>query len=521
MIAVRRIYTYLVTFAALGTLGLGVANLLRALLEAWVGTVSAASPGYLQDQVSLWGAAALVGLPIWFVHWTWAQRLSRDPAERSSPLRRLFLYGVLAGSTLTGWIALDEIVSGLVTAISGAPVALARAAIPPLPLVGIAAGVWLYHWRIAAADRQAVGEAGASATLRRWYVYGFAWTGLLVLLSGAQTVLMNTWLLITAEPAGYELGLPGVSNAIIGLMVWSLHWIWVPKLLDSNSREQDRRSTLRSVYLFLGLAVMVVGTLSGISQALYYMLARLLGIATPGGVGGSLLQAAAGPVSVAIVYGAGWWYQRAVIGRSARELEIPRQVGVRRIYEYLTALVALAVLSVGVAGLLWMLGDVITQTSSTLGADWWRDRVSLFATLTIVGLPVWLLHWRPRAAAEAHSLSRRIYLYAALVGAMLALLGSGGVAVYRLLSIALGSAAAGASIDLSHAVAIGIVAAGVAAYHWRMVRMDMEVRLPAARITEPEPARVVVELAAPTQTAIDAALEFLRDQGVTVRHRAA
>lgn len=519
MTATRRIYIYLVTFAALGTLALGVANLLRALLEAWVGAVSAASAGYLQDQVSLWGAAALVGLPIWFVHWTWAQRLSRDPAERSSALRRLFLYGVLAGSMLTAWIALDEILSGIVTAISGAPVALARAAIPPLPLVGVAAGVWLYHWRIAAADRQAVGEMGASATLRRWYVYGFALSGFMALLSGAQMVLMNTWLLITAASVGYGLGVPGVSNAIIGLLVWSLHWLWIPVLLDPASREEDQRSTLRSAYLFLGLAVVVFGTLIGISQALYYLLARLLGIATPGGVGGSLLQTAAGPVSVAVVYGTGWWYQRAVISRSARELEIPRQVGVRRIYEYLTALVALAVLSVGLAGLLWMLGDVITQTPNTLGSDWWRDRVSLFATLTIVGLPVWLLHWRPRAGAEAQSLSRRIYLYAALIGAMLALLGSGGVAVYWILSIALGSAGASASINLSHAVAVSIVAGGVAAYHWRMVRMDMQVRVPAVRTTEP--ARVVVELAAPSQTAIDTALQVLRDQGVTVRYRAA
>jgi Domain of unknown function (DUF5671) len=519
MTAVRRIYIYLVTFAALTTLGLGVANLLRALLEAWVSTTSAASPGYLQDQVSLWGAAALVGLPVWFVHWSWAQRLSRDVAERSSPLRRLFLYGVLAGSVLTAWIALDEILSGVANAVSGTSVSLARVAIPPLPLVGVAAGVWLYHWRVAAADRDAVGETGASATLRRWYVYGFAWSGLLALLFGAQTVLMDTLLRMTTGPAGYGQAVPGLSDALIGLAVWSMHWIWLPRRLDPTSQQEDQRSTLRSVYLFLGLAVVVLGTLVGISQALYYALARLLGISTPGGVGGSLLEAAAGPVSVAIVYGVGWWYQRAVIGRSARELEIPRQVGVRRIYEYLTALVALTVLSVGLAGLLWMLGDALTQAPNTVGADWWRDRLSLFATLTIVGLPVWLLHWRPRAGADAQSLARRIYLYTALIGSMLALLGSGAVAVYRLLSIALGSASPDVRVDLSHALAVGIVAAGIAAYHWRMIRKDMEQRVPAAAVTES--ARVIVELAAPTQTAIDAALQLLRDQGVTVRHRTA
>jgi hypothetical protein len=212
-------------------------------------------------------------------------------------------------------------------------------------------------------------------------------------------------------------------------------------------------------------------------------------------------------------------YQRSLIARLAGELEVPRQLGVRRIYEYLTALVALAVLAVGLAGLLWMLRDAITHTSDTLDADWWRDRLSLFATLTVVGLPVWLLHWRPRPGAEAQSLARRIYLYTALFCAMLALLGSGAVTLYRVLSIALGSARTStATIDLSHAMTIALVAAGIAAYQWRAVRMDMQVRAPAT--TVPAPAQVVVELAAPTATAIDAALESLREQGLTVRRRA-
>jgi hypothetical protein len=249
---------------------------------------------------------------------------------------------VLACSTIAAWVASDEVVSGVAMAIVGAPVARARIAGPPLALMAVAAGVWAYQWRIAAADRDLVGETAASATLRRWYLYGFALSGLVALLLGAQMVLMATWLLVAATAVGYAVGVPGVSNAIIGLLVWGVHWAWLPRLLDPTSRQQNQRATLRSVYLFLALAVVLVGTLSGISQALYYVLARLLGIVTPAGVGGSLVQAAAGPVSVAIVYGIGWWYQRSVIARLARELEVPRQVGVRRIYEYLTALVALA-----------------------------------------------------------------------------------------------------------------------------------------------------------------------------------
>jgi uncharacterized protein DUF5671 len=519
MTAVRRIYLYVVTFAALTSVGLGIANLIRAILETWLSTASSATTGYLQDQVSQWGAAAVVGLPIWYAHWSWARRLTTDVAERSSPLRRLFLYAVLSGSTIVIWGAANEVLSGVAMAIVSAPITLIRIAIPPLPLVAVGSGVWLYHWRIAAIDRDLVGETGASATLRRWYIFGFALSGFIALLVGCQMALMATWLRLTTSGTGSALGVPGVSDATLGLFIWFVHWAWLARLLDANTRQQDQRATLRSVYLFIALAIVLIGTLSGVSQALYYVLARLLGISAPGGVGGSLIQAAAGPVSVAIVYGAGWLYQRGAIARSAYEIELPRQLGVRRIYQYLTALVALAALAVGLTGLLWTFGDLVTRTSATLGADWWRDRVSLFATLTIVGLPVWLLHWRPRQTRGDQSLARRIYLYTSLIGAMLALLGSAAATVYRALSLVLGSAdSSTATIDLSHSLAIAVVAAGIAIYQWRMVQRDA--RDSAKAPQAPAPAHVVVELAAPTATLIDAALEYLRGQGVTVRHHA-
>jgi hypothetical protein len=189
---------------------------------------------------------------------------------------------------------------------------------------------------------------------------------------------------------------------------------------------------------------------------------------------------------------------------------------VRRLYEHLVALVALAVLAVGLTGLLWMLGDAISGAPGTLGQAWWRDRISLFTTLTIVGLPVWLLHWRAPTELTPRSLVRRIYLYVTLIAAVLALLGSGAAAIYRLLSLVLGAASASTvGIELSHALAVAIVAAGLAAYHWRMVRLDM--RTVAARPAAGVPAEIVVELRAPSATALDAALESLRSAGVTVQ----
>src|SRR5207248_4053917 len=148
---------------------------------------------------------------------------------------------------------------------------------------------------------------------------------------------------------------------------------------------------------------------------------RLLGVERPGGVGGDLLQAAAGPGSALIVYGVVWAYQRQVLRRQAAAFsEAPRQAGIRRLYMYVIALVALGLLTSGVAGLLWTLCDVLFAPGATTG-DFWRERVALFATLAIVGLPVWVLHWHPSAGSpdEARSLARRLYVYLSLIAAML------------------------------------------------------------------------------------------------------
>src|SRR5205085_7151844 len=64
----------------------------------------------------------------------------------------------------------------------------------PLPFAVVALVVWLYHGRVAARDRDLVGEVGGSATLRRWYLYGAAYLGLLTLLAGVSSLLETLWL---------------------------------------------------------------------------------------------------------------------------------------------------------------------------------------------------------------------------------------------------------------------------------------------------------------------------------------
>src|SRR5581483_9970896 len=137
---------------------------------------------------------------------------------------------------------------------------------------------------------------------------------------------------------------------------------------------------------------------------------------------------------------------------------------------------------------------------------------SLFLTLVVVGLPTWLAHWRPAPPdAERRALSRRLYLFAALLGSVLTLLGSGAYAIQRLLALLLGASTIPPWTDVEHAASLSVVALAVALYHWRVLRADGEQR--ATEIVETPtalpPGRLVVEIVGATEADVTAALTAL------------
>jgi len=96
---IRRIYAYLLAFAGLAMVSIAMANLVQLLVDLVLQVPVVSSDRYVRDTVSLYAAAALVGLPVWLVHWLWIGRSVRaDPEERASTLRRLYVYAVLVGA---------------------------------------------------------------------------------------------------------------------------------------------------------------------------------------------------------------------------------------------------------------------------------------------------------------------------------------------------------------------------------------------------------------------------------------
>src|SRR5258708_9633291 len=130
------------------------------------------------------------------------------------------------------------------------------------------------------------------------------------------------------------------------------------------------------------------------------------------------------PGSYVMVYGPAWFLIRRRLARDAANGEAARQAGMRRLYTNLVALVSMGALAVGAADLLAAVAQAAEAPIIGVPAPGWKDPVSLGAPLLSVRAAVWLAHWRRVPwLEEAHALSRRLYLWAVLLGSVLAVLG--------------------------------------------------------------------------------------------------
>jgi hypothetical protein len=499
-VILRRLYLYLVSAASLALLAVGLIFLGDTILLFVFNDPTAESS---RAQLAIFTAMTVVALPVWGVHFWFARRFAmRDPYERASAIRRLYFYwacivtSLAAAQTLafTLYLLLQPVLdeqpfNGLVTA------QLAWATFVLVDLFAL-------HFIIASKDRAAVGEEGASATLRRWYMYIALLVGLLTMLSGAALLLQLGWtkLILGSVDKYTYLSLPA-GSALAGAALWGFH----ARAIAVSHLSDDRHSTLRALEGFVAVAISIAIALFGATQILYYALARGLGVSNPGGAGSNLLAALATPGSLLLVYGVAWFLTRRRLARDARAQEADRQAGVRRLYNNLASLISLGAMAYGAGALLATLAEQLEAPIIGVTPPDWKDPVSLSATLLIVGAAVWVAHWRPAPwAADRQSFSRKLYVWAALLGSVLAVLGAG-VGLLNALLQQLFSAHPKlndvSNLDFARFLAVIVVAAVVGFYHWRVLRADAAARPPKAA------APAVAVVAAPTVAKTQAANE--------------
>jgi hypothetical protein len=504
-VILRRLYLYLVSAGALGLLAAGLALLGKTALLFLFNDSSAQSS---RTELATFSAMTLVALPVWGVHFWFAQKFAHgDPLERASALRRLYLYLACFGSAIGAAVLFSLAIGSLLAPLDGDQLDGMVAAQLGWALFVLLA-IFIFHFRIAASDRGAVDEAGASASLRRWYMYLALLIGTLLILAGTSQLLQAAWWRLTLPGQQYypHLAYPA-GQMLAGLALWGFH----ARAISRRHLSDDRHSTLRALEGFLVVAVSIATAMIGASQMLYYGLARGLGVEHPGGLlNDSIVASLGGPASQFLVYGVAWILMRRRLARDAVSQEADRQAGVRRLYTNLAALVSLVAWGIGAGGLVWTLAEQAEAPLIGVQPNDWKDPVSLWVTLLVVGLAVWIAYWRHAPwATDRQSLSRRLYVWAALLGSVLVLIGGGVGLVYAVLQQLFSvnpSLTDKSNLGFGHYLAVIVVAAGIGFYHWKVLRADAAAR-PARVVAAPAVAQSVPVLIvpAPAETqAVDA-----------------
>jgi len=501
--AVRRFYVYLVAFVSQIAMLVGVNGIVDILSRAWLQSEGLLAGVYLRTATANAVSVLVVATPLFLIHWWLAQRFRSDPAERQSVLRKLFLYG----STAAGLIMLLSNAYRLIREIGwlalGAPVA-ATEILPAGWLhwsVMAAFGVGLvYYWHsILVGDGDFGNEATAARFVRQLFLAIAGLIGLGIAVWGARTLIQIGLQVAIDQVTGafdlnwWRMPLGGAwSQVLVGL--WLLHAIWQQWQDIVRIRAAEGHAALRRVYLYIGVLVGAIATLTPAALLLREGLLLLFG--TGGGSTAELLDRMVGPVSFIPVGAVVWrWYWTTLRRETDAYGDSGESATIRRIYAYLVAATGLALLWAGAVALLHALID-----AALAGGDVWRDPLANGIALLAVGAPIWAIFWRraqsiaerndTAGASERDSWPRKLYLYGvALVGALVLLFTLAQV-IYRVLLTLMGEPTMALSAnELAHRLADSAVAAVLWAVHLLAIRVDGRFeKLPDAELTQAAPA---------------------------------
>jgi hypothetical protein len=476
----RRWYFYVVSAISLQAVTWAVIALLRNLL---LPLLKPAGPPFSPrvESIALQISVILIGLPMFLLHWRWA---SRDAAgSRLLPERFLYLY-VMIGAFLVPLISnANGFLQALLRLLSSTP-PLRQFAINDLPdeakllytaVAMLVLGVMLfYHTRLLKADRSYPAAITLTAPIHRLFIYIFSAVGL-VMTSFAAANSLQLLLLFSGDSSDLAASrqlINAIAALITGLFVWLFFWHRAQQLFYSGG-EEEQRSLLRKIYLYLVILLAVYATVGALTAILAGVFRRFLDLQP---------QSGSGVVISALIVGAAVWAYHALVLREDTRL-VPmqeEQAGLRRLYWYLVAGVGLLVLLVGFGSLLSVLFD-----PGSYIVDRQREDLAWAAAMLVAGLFVWIIPWRsiqketaepdPQGLIARNAITRRFYLFFFLLLATLTFLITAVFILSRLLLAVLGEPQSAEAIRaLALAAAYAIMAGLVWLYHGWILQGDRQ-----------------------------------------------
>ena len=441
MRTIRRLYFYIVALISLEVVLWGVIGLLRSIFSSrLVNTADALAQAL---------ALVLVGLPIFLFHWLWSQRAAmKDDEERSASLRAIFFYAVLLGTLIPVVQNLLALISRLLLGVT--KISYSRALMggyqtwqDNLIAIIINSVVAYYFWvSLKDAWSSLDNECDTFSDVRRLYRYLWLLYSLLMTIFGVQQILR--YILYLPVPkyilgtVGQEMFANGLSLLLVGTPLWVYTW---GICQDALLAPAERDSNLRLGVLYLLSLGCVITVLTAGGLLLNVILRWVLGESMQGY---EFMQEVGGPLSLGIPLAMVWAYYGSWLNKQITSDEvITRREGKQRLYYYILSLLGLAAAFIGVASLLSFIIDLLTF-NAFWGDTVMRDRLASSLATLAVGLPLWLMTWRPMQAQameesdsgdhSRRSTIRRVYLYLALFAGVIGGMASAVGLVYQVIS---------------------------------------------------------------------------------------
>ncbi|MGD8402170.1 MAG: DUF5671 domain-containing protein [Anaerolineales bacterium] len=479
MRTIRRLYFYIVTLISLEVVVWGVINLLRSIFSS--GLVDAS------DVLAQALALVLVGVPIFLFHWLWTQRaaINDEEEERTASLRAIFFYAVLIGTLVPVVQNLLAFVNRVALGVSD--IAVSRALVggsqswqDNLIAIFINGVVGFYFFNTLRAEWKSLPEIENFADVRRLYRYLWLLYGLSMVVYGAQQILRFIFYIPVPTNLLGEVGREMFVNGLALLLIGTPLWVYAWRICqDALSVSAEKESNLRLGVLYLLSLGGVITVLSAGGTLLDVVLSWALGEAMKGY---EFVQQIGGPISLGIPLAGVWAYYGGWLNQQIQSDEnLTRRAGKKRLYYYILSALGLGAAFIGIALVFTFVIDLVT--SNAFWGESLRSRLAAAISTLVVGLPLWLLTWRPmqaEALAEGdagdharRSTIRRAYLYLALfagvIGGMVAAVGLVYLLVDALLS---GDRFADSLSEILNAAQLLALFAILLVYHLNSMRRD-------------------------------------------------
>lgn len=485
MKTIRRLYFYAVAFISIEVVVWGGISLLRSIFNANAIIDSAST---LAQALSL----ILAGLPIFLVHWLWAQRVSaKDDDEKTASLRAIFLYGILLATLIPvvqNFLALIDR-----TFLNAANLFAYRAVIGGTQtwidnVIAIIINLLLaaYFWNILKEEWRTLPETETFSELRRLYRFIWMLYGLLMTIFGAQQALDYVFTLSTGGvlgSIGREVAVNAIALLLVGAPIWFFSWRILQDVLPDPA---EKESYLRLGILYLLTLGSVILVLTAGGSLIYMLLMYAVG---DGKSFSEFMQDIGGPISIAVPFGVVWaYYGKWLNQQFAFDTDEPRRAGKQRLYFYILSFLGLAATFFAVTSLLSIIINLLSaKTYLSIGG--FASSLSRALAALVVGLPLWLMTWRPVQADALEdgttgdharrSVIRKVYLYLALFVSVIGGMIAAGTLIFTLINAALGGETSDFANSILNSLQLLILFVVLLLYHLSALRKDGAARADA------------------------------------------